>query len=556
MKKTLVIIGILAAAASTAGAQNLYDAFNFAETNYFGTARTMGMGNAVAAVGGDMGSFGINPAGGAVANYCQATITPAVSDGNPTFTNLGVSFNYPLFDSGLKSMTFGFLSNRVNDYSYSSSCVGTSNSASHFGEIASAAAGIPASTLGSFDAYGELGSSFWDVIMAYNAGLICDYGTAGNRYVGCTEGLENDEITGIPGTLGQRYNVVREGYRDDILFNFSFNHNDRFFWGFNLGLPVGGYSARETTTESALSPEPYFPINLTYNDGASVSTFFNSASYQYSYSSQMSGVYAKIGALAVLPGGLRLAAAYQTPTIMTVEEQWQHAGAVSYLNGDYNSAQSEMGNYTYTYITPQSLTLGLAYTLGYYGILSFDYELTDYSTIEFQEWEADQYTFSSVFDQTNQSMKHFAGCRHEFRVGLEANVTPFISVRGGFTLSTCPEKFYSDGLETVYYNDYVAGYDLYSLVQKTLPMSSEYFKENTHSFSLGVGYHSARAFYADLAVKNTVYPVQKYSPYGDYCTFKYNQTTDQYIQDKWYEAPTFDCVRSLFCAALTIGWKF
>jgi hypothetical protein len=75
MRKTALII-LLTAISSFAGlAQTAYDAFLFSETNYEGTARTVAMGNAFTALGGDLGSISLNPAGSAVAKYSQVSIT-------------------------------------------------------------------------------------------------------------------------------------------------------------------------------------------------------------------------------------------------------------------------------------------------------------------------------------------------------------------------------------------------------------------------------------------------------------------------------------------------
>ena len=70
VKYTITGFIVLAAAASAA-AQDMYDALRYSDYNYYGTARTIGMGNAVTALGGDLGSIGINPAGSAVNSYSQ-----------------------------------------------------------------------------------------------------------------------------------------------------------------------------------------------------------------------------------------------------------------------------------------------------------------------------------------------------------------------------------------------------------------------------------------------------------------------------------------------------
>ena len=66
MKKILFSLALITAAFS-AGAQTMYDAINYSRDNYYGTARTIGLGNAVTAIGGDLGTISINPAGSAVA---------------------------------------------------------------------------------------------------------------------------------------------------------------------------------------------------------------------------------------------------------------------------------------------------------------------------------------------------------------------------------------------------------------------------------------------------------------------------------------------------------
>ena len=134
----------LAFMAIWANAQNAYDALMFSENNYEGTARSMAMGNAFTALGGDLGGMTINPAGSAVARYSQFTITPgltvstATSQGVPpvaggilpyferemrsSMTKMSLpNFGLTTYletgrKSGLKSMTFGFTVNTTNSW--------------------------------------------------------------------------------------------------------------------------------------------------------------------------------------------------------------------------------------------------------------------------------------------------------------------------------------------------------------------------------------------------------------------------------------------------------
>ena len=79
MKKQTIAILLLAAFAADAGAQTVADALRFSDNNYYGTARSISMGNAFTALGGDLGSISLNPAGSAVNNFSQATLTPNIS---------------------------------------------------------------------------------------------------------------------------------------------------------------------------------------------------------------------------------------------------------------------------------------------------------------------------------------------------------------------------------------------------------------------------------------------------------------------------------------------
>ena len=75
MKKILISLASLMLIASLAMGQTVSDALTFGQNNYYGTARTMGMGNAVTAVGGDLGTVSFNPAGGSVSSFSQFTFS-------------------------------------------------------------------------------------------------------------------------------------------------------------------------------------------------------------------------------------------------------------------------------------------------------------------------------------------------------------------------------------------------------------------------------------------------------------------------------------------------
>lgn len=160
MMKFFCAAAAVVLSAAAAGAQNMYDAINFSRNEYYGSARSMALGNAVTAVGGDLGTIGINPAGSAVANYGQLTITPGVSisavgsayspygetDYGPvrnysrarmTLPNLGISAVFPTGRSrGLRSWTLAVVSNQTSQYNYYANAFGQNSMTSKVAEFA------------------------------------------------------------------------------------------------------------------------------------------------------------------------------------------------------------------------------------------------------------------------------------------------------------------------------------------------------------------------------------------------------------------------------------
>lgn len=554
------MLAVLAGAlAVSAKGQSITDAYRFGGLDYTGTARTMGLGGAMGAVGCDLGSVTINPAGGAVAGYSQFTITPnlgiataassyalspteaygpAQKSRRTAFTlpNAGVSMRFDSDGSGaLTSFSFGFIINSTYAYNSVSKAGAINNVTSKFAEMANAASGIAHNYLGTSAFYSdEAYSGYWDAAMGYDVGLINSFG-AGSEYVGCTEVLTDLGSHYVPGNLIQNSSVISGGSKNDLLMNMAFNFRDKVYFGINMGLPLVSYSNVEKFTEVAQVRED-FPVSLKYKDGTVQSTYFDNAVYQYNYDASGAGIYLKAGVIWLPFSFLRLGAAYQTPTAFDITETWVHSGSVAYADGSRYSGSGEVGNYEYSYTAPQSVDLSLALTLGRIGLLSVDYTLMDYKHIKY----ADYYDGNTDwYDMTNTAMRAFSGVSHNLRAGIEVNVLPSFCLRAGYSLLTCPEKYYElEGGAQLTYGDYDEDY-YYG--RKQLPSESYYYDELTQSFSAGIGYNPAGSFFADLAVRYTKYPDSIFQPYYDYGGFL---------------SPRIANSRGLWNAALTLGWRF
>ena len=74
MKKYIFLLA-LGLTASIAQSQEISDAMRYSQNNLNGTARFRAMGGAFGALGGDLSSLNVNPAGSAVFSNNQMTLT-------------------------------------------------------------------------------------------------------------------------------------------------------------------------------------------------------------------------------------------------------------------------------------------------------------------------------------------------------------------------------------------------------------------------------------------------------------------------------------------------
>jgi len=131
MKKLLFLIAFVLP--FTLAGQNAWDALRYSQINYQGTARSLALGNAVTALGGDFGSITLNPAASAMYPYSEISITPSLvtkfSEVNyftqrtndrytrPGISNLGYTGSWNTSNNtGLVSLSFSAGYNKVQDF--------------------------------------------------------------------------------------------------------------------------------------------------------------------------------------------------------------------------------------------------------------------------------------------------------------------------------------------------------------------------------------------------------------------------------------------------------
>ena len=562
MKKTAITI-LMALVAASGYAQTAYSALMLSENDYEGTARTAAMGNAFTALGGDLGAVSINPASSAVATYSQFSITPGLSIFSSTASgvspyengdlpyfertmkssrtkfnipNVGFSLNFETGRrSGIKSISAAFVVNKTASYDQNVYAAGRNSTTSFIGQMAYEASAkdkngnllYPSNLLDADNAFDVMP---WKYVIGYKTGMIDPYD---DIYVAATEKVFDDKTAFLGGTVDQAYGRNISGSKYEYMVNVGMNISDFIYLGANLTLHSMDYSYSEYFRETAVDPDDF---EITYNDGSgniipTMTKYFDRMKYNSSYSYSGVGYSAKFGLIVTPMPGLRIGAALQTPTAISIDESWEDSGETKFTGagGGNFSSESPYGENSWKFRSPLKANFGLAYTFGKAGLISADYELSDYSKLRYN---SSTYTDRDILYEINEEMTASYGIAHKIRIGAEFKPLPELAIRAGYNLSTSAEKAVWDGFEYV------------EIEKPTL----------SHKAAIGLGYSSRKSFFADIALTRSFLPKEYFMPYGDY-VFKQNKEGDFIVDPNCY-APELLIKSSLWNVILTIGFRF
>lgn len=517
-----------AAFALSAGAQNMYDAYTLSENHYGGTARSIALGNALTAVGGDLGSLTINPAGSAVAGYSQFALTPNISISKITsqgddwglgdkvrtdhtrfnLYNIGMTFDFDTGNAyGVKRYTFGIVANASQNFLGDLYASGLNNRTSFMGCYAAGSDGFAAADLNRYSAYQDYSPAWWHSIMAYQSGMIATNNADADQYIAASEKVWPDGSIGVAGDLDQRFGRTTLGSKTDLLVNFGMDIGDFLYLGANLGMVSANYKCDSYIYEAAVNDND-FALDF----GADGIKYFNSARVREHLTWDASGVYAKIGAILTPGGGLRFGAAIQTPTAMTVNERYSIDGYTRYRSsGDNAESYSPTNEYSFGVKNPFRYSLGVAWTVGGVLLVSADYEACNYGSMRLRT--ADEWEDTNIFAAENQDIPQYFGKSRILRAGLEVKPDPSLALRVGYNLTSSPE----------------------------LDANGKNIDADRTSVALGLGYSSKGSFFADFALRGAFWQDYAY-PYADYIDGTFS--------------PELHNDRSLWDVTCTIGWRF
>lgn len=476
-------------------AQTADDALNFAQEYYEGTARTMAMGNAFTALGGDLGAIGINPASSGVLRYSQITFSPSLTTNRSTVNYLGnatsakktgltisnfgtvISFDTGRYN-GLLNYNFGIVYNKKNSFRSAMRASGTTSNSSMLSSLAAGLEGIDWHDIDLEETTNPYSSSYasWPGILAWNTYVLAPLSTLGGKYANVDDSYlastENyDETTDelqIGGPLDQRFNRKTYGSNEEYSFNFGGNISDFFYFGINLN----GYSISQTVEEYY---EEAATNSALFQDG------FVSMDNSFWLKTQGSGFNMKFGAIVTPFGGLRLGATVTTPTWYNLNDEWDYTMNTAFNNGNSYTEHSPTGSYSYKLTAPMRWSVGAAYTAMGLGLISVDYESVNYANTRLADYNGN----TGVFSEENQLMDGTFTNAHILRVGAELKLGESVSLRGG--------------------------YQNYSPAIKGAP--------SRNAYSAGIGFNIGQAGTIDFAWTKLAKQTDSFQLYDDYSSF-------------------------------------
>lgn len=395
------------------------DGIMFGTNNNEGTARSVAVGGAMSAIGADISSLSYNPAGIGVYKSTIFVLTPSIeiNKSNAVFgqsssqqlnskvnlANVGAVFSLNSKKYGVvENFNFGFAMNTLNSFNQKNRLVQKTNNS-----ITNQWVYEATSVNGDQDNGVSYDEFSFETIGAYNTWLV-NFDQADSTYT-----------SPIVNSILQNSITEKKGSKKDFAFSFGTNLLNKFYIGASLSIPYINYS-----TTTSFSEEDVNNTNGGFQKFNMLQTYDNSGL----------GVNLKVGAIYKPIHFLRVSAAIQTPTRYSMEETYTTDFVTDFDSISYDFA-SDLGNFSYTLITPWRANAGLALVSKKYGFISFDYELVDYASTSFDL--DDEYI--DLESSLKDNIKDKYQIAHNFKVGIESKIKKF-RLRGGYALQTSPLK--------------------------------------------------------------------------------------------------------------------
>ena len=519
MKKLGYIVACTLFSTSLAFAQGEMDAYRYSRSELSGSARTVAMGGAFGALGGDISALHINPAGLGVYQTSEIVTTVNFMHNKVATDMKGFSVDEKLFTFSLDNigavlsfnngnggrLNFGFSFNKDFSYNNRYNVSGqnmTSSLTQYIAETTNrwnGGNGIAEDDLTMADRfYNPFNQGLpWLSILGYNAYLMDPVST--NRP---TEPVHYTPVFPAGSVTNNNMYVDEKGSAST--YNFSLGGsaiNDRLYLGATFALTDMDYYMHSKYHESSGSLGSYTMGNYLLTRGI--------------------GFNMKLGLIARPINAIRVGVAFHSPSWYQLTDEYEVS--MSSLNNDRSYGMDD-----YSFRTPEKWVFSAAGVLGRSAIVSADWEITNYRRMNLGYYSAAEH--NSYIDEDFR-------VSHTIRVGAEAKMTNRFSLRAGAEFRT--SAFDPDVRERV-----SAG----NLEIRTVGTTPQFMIDRgSNTYTFGLGYRFTQQFYMDLACAMMRYTADYYN-YSALPTATGNET---YVAS---EKGTIKTNRTK--ALVTLGYKF
>jgi long-subunit fatty acid transport protein len=436
MKKHLFLV-LAGLTFSAAQSQEITDAMRYAQDNLNGTARFRAMSGAFGALGGDLSSLNVNPAGSAIFSNNQLAVTLSNYNVKNSSNYFGTNnstkensfdlnqaggvfvFNNRNTDSEWKKVSVALNYENTTNFDnllFSSGTNPTNSVGNYFLYYAN---GVPLDYLKNYN-YEDLSHGKQQAYMGYNGYVINPIDD---------NDLDNTQYTSNVRSGGNYYQentITSTGYNGKLSFNAATSYKDKVYLGINLNSHFTDYTQSTSFYEDNNN-------TLDINDRVNRLRFDNDL---YTYGT---GFSFQLGTIVKVTNEIRLGLAYESPTWYNLNDEFSQklvavsGNTVGELPQDVVDPQITNIYEPYKLETPSKLTGSFAYVFGKKGLISIDYAIKNYSKTKFKP------EYDSYYSTTNIYTESMLAKTGELRIGGEYKIEAW-SLRAGYRFEQSPYK--------------------------------------------------------------------------------------------------------------------
>lgn len=358
---------------STIWSQGIRDALRYSFFEINSTARSVGVGNSLGALGADFSVASTNPAGMAMFRSSEMLFSPGFRLATAK-TELTNDANSRVNDEGQFSFHFNTLGIAIASQPQSRNWR-TSNFAIGFNRISNLRRNysFEGNSLGSItDRWLEIVDSgeidAFEAEVALDAEAVFDFDN---------DGIYETDFIFFPDTdVPKSQTIEQRGSINEIVFTFAGNYNERLMIGATLGVPFVSYQEEKTYTE--------------VDEGSGVEgdiDFFEDLEFQEFLTTTGVGINLKLGLIYRINQMIRVGFAAHTPSAFSLEDNFSTSLSYNFIsNGERfrGVGDSPDGNFSYRFRSPWRFIGSLGALIQKQGFVSAEVELVNYGAANFR----------------------------------------------------------------------------------------------------------------------------------------------------------------------------